>query len=173
MNVNVRNAWSDALLGIINKYISHKDKFALGWQTESDFYSTVEFPFESMRETTKIVAKTLAFDELETLENHYLAEINTWADNDEIIAVRVANELLNKKEPSLESQPGETNVYPAHLVAGSIYAMAESADITNITNLTTLVLSKLYEIKMQYGVDLCLATRAISLYIVSHQRRVK
>jgi len=152
LNANVRNSWSDALEGIIGKYISHKDKFVLGHgQDESHFYPTVEFPFESMRETTKIVAKTLAFGELETLEKHYLAEINTWADNDEIIAVRIANDLLNKKEPSLDSQSGETKIYPAHLVAGSIYAIAESADISNITDLATLALSKLYDKNAVWG----------------------
>jgi hypothetical protein len=52
-----------------------------------------------MRQTTKIVAKTLGFEEFETLEDHYLAESNTWADNDEIIAGRIAGDLLNNKEP--------------------------------------------------------------------------
>jgi hypothetical protein len=42
-----------------------------------------------MRETAKIVAQTLVFSPLKTLENQYMAEF-------EILANRIAYELLNK-----------------------------------------------------------------------------
>jgi hypothetical protein len=145
LNAKIRNAWSNALIRIVDEYASNKDKIILGFRTPFGFRSTIEFPFEAMRETTKIVAKTLGFDELKTLENHYLSEINTWADNDEIIAGRIAEDLLNNKEPALESQPGETEVFPAHIVSGSIYALTESADISRITDLSVSALSKSYD----------------------------
>ena len=145
LNANIRNAWSDALIRIVDKYASNKDKITLGHITPFGFRPTVEFPFEPMRETTKIVAKTLGYDEFKTLENHYLAEINTWADNDEIIANRIADDLLGNKEPSLESQPGETEVFPAHIIAGAIYALTESADVSAITDLSVSALSKSYD----------------------------
>jgi hypothetical protein len=145
LNVNIRNTWSDALIRIVDEYASNKDKITLGQRTPFGFRPTVEFPFEPMRETTKIVAKTLGFDEFKTLENHYLAEINTWADNDEIIADRIADDLLSNKEPALESQPGETEVFPAHIIAGAIYALTESADVSAITDLSVSALSKSYD----------------------------
>ena len=74
-----------------------------------------------------------------------MAEINTWADNDETIAVRIADNLLSEKEPSTESRPGETRVYPAHLIAGAVYALTESSNLPAITNLTVSALSKSYD----------------------------
>lgn len=146
LNINIRNSWNTALLSITEKYIRNKDKFSLGWPNPlMGFVPTVEFPFELMRRTTKIVAKTLCHTRLETLENHSLSEINTWADNDELISVRIAGELINNKEPSLESQEGETEVYPAHIVSGAIYALMETADITMISDLSVSALSKFYD----------------------------
>jgi hypothetical protein len=145
LNGDTRKSWADALIKITEKYIRSKNKFELGWGSPSGFSPTVEFPFEAMRETTKIVAKTLAFGQLETLENHYLAEVNTWADNDETIAVRIADNFLSEKEPSTESRPGETKVHPAHLIAGAVYALTESSNLSAITNLTVSALSKSYD----------------------------
>ena len=69
LNANIRNGWSEAQMRIIDEYIDNKDKFELGWSiSPNQFFPTVEFPFEPMRETSKIVAKTLAFGQLETLE---------------------------------------------------------------------------------------------------------
>ena len=146
LNINIRNTWNNALLTITDNYISNKDKFSLGWDNPlRGFRPTVEFPFELMRLTTKIVAKTLCQGRLETLENHSLSEINTWADNDELISVRIADELIDNKEPSLESHEGETEVYPAHIISGAIYALMENTNISLITNLSISALSKYYD----------------------------
>jgi hypothetical protein len=146
LNSETRNAWSDALLRIVNDYAKIKDKFALGWSNQlTGFRATVEFPFDLMRQTTKIVSEILANGPLKTLENHSLSEINTWADNDEAISVRIADELINKKEPSIESQEDETIVYPTHIVSGAIYSLMESSDIPLITSLATSALNKFYD----------------------------
>jgi hypothetical protein len=146
LNNETRNAWSDALLRIVNDYAKNKDKFALGWSNQfTGFRATVEFPFNLMRQTTKIVSEILANGPLKTLENHSLSEINTWADNDEAISVRISDELSNKKEPSIESQEDETTVYPTHIVSGAIYSLMESSDIPLITSLATSALNKFYD----------------------------
>jgi hypothetical protein len=145
LNADIRNSWADALIKITEKYIRNKNTIELQWVSPAGALSTVQFPFEAMRETTKVVAKTLAFDRLETLENHYLAEINTWADNDEAIAVRIADNLVSEKEPSIESGFGETKIYPAHLIAGAVYALTESSNMSAITDLTISALSRLYD----------------------------
>jgi hypothetical protein len=72
----------------------------------NDLIKTVTFPFEPLRETAKIVVQTLAFSPLETLENHYFLEIDNWVREDEILACRIEDELLNKKEPSLDNLGG-------------------------------------------------------------------
>ncbi len=145
LSAGVRSKWSDALMKIVDTYASNKEKIMLGNPTPLGFFPTVEFPIEPMKETTKIAANTLGFEDFKTLENHHLAEINTWDDNDEIITGRIADEFLKNKEPSLESQPGETEVYPAHIIAGAIYALVESAEVSAITDLSVTALSKSYD----------------------------
>lgn len=43
-------------------------------------------------------------------------------DRCELISIRIAKELNDNKEPSIESNNGETEVYPTHIVSGAVYA---------------------------------------------------
>jgi hypothetical protein len=151
LNIDIRKTWSDTIEKIISKYIVDNSRFVIGYPTQEGFQPTQELPFGPMRETTRIVAKTLAYAHLETLEKHYLAEINTWSDTDEWLAVSIADELLNSEEPCLESRTEEEKIYAAHLVAGSIYALAESADISGITDLAFSALNKVYDNNAIWG----------------------
>jgi hypothetical protein len=124
-----------------------KNEVSLVVQTPNDLIKTVTFPFEPLRETAKIVAQTLAFSPLETLENHYFSEINTWVREDEILANRIVDELLNKKEPSLDNLGGETDpVYPTHIISGAVIALTESSQTSDdITELAISALNKSYD----------------------------
>jgi len=114
--------------------------------TPSDTFDTVVFPFESLRETVKIVAESLAFTPLQTLENHYFSEINTWTREDEILANRIVDELLNKKEPSIEKRDGEATVYPSHILSGAVVALTGSSQIPEMTDLAISALNKFHDI---------------------------
>ena len=92
------------------------------------------------------MARTLASTQLKTLENHYLSEINAWTREDEIVTNCIADKLLSKKEPSLDSRSGETIVYPAHIISGAVMALAESAQISDVTNLVISALNKSYDV---------------------------
>jgi hypothetical protein len=144
---NIANSWGDALERMTYKYMIDKDEVSLVVQTPNDLIKTVTFPFEPLRETAKIVAQTLAFSPLETLENHYFSEINTWVREDEILACRIADELLNKKEPSLDNLGGETEpVYPAHIISGAVIALTDTSQISDdITELAISALNKSYD----------------------------
>jgi len=146
LHANIANPWSDALESVADKYALDKNNFAIKVNTPSDTFDTVIFPFESLRDTVKIVAQSLAFAPLQTLENHSFSEINTWTREDEILANRIADELLNKKEPSIEKRGGEATVYPSHILAGAVVALTDSAQIPEITRLAIPSLNKFHEI---------------------------
>jgi hypothetical protein len=147
LHANIANSWSDALERMTYKYMIDKNEVSLVVQTPNDLIKTVTFPFEPLRETAKIVAQTLAFSPLETLENHYFSEINTWVREDEILANRIVDELLNKKEPSLDNLGGETDpVYPTHIISGAVIALTESSQTSDdITELAISALNKSYD----------------------------
>jgi hypothetical protein len=144
LDVNIANGWGDALERIADRYTIDKNDFVIVADTPSETIETVRFPFLPMRETARAVAQTLAFTPLETLENHHLSEINTWVREDEILTNRIADELLNKKEPSLDSRGGEATVYPTHIVSGAIIALTEESQISDITDLAISALTKSY-----------------------------
>jgi hypothetical protein len=144
LDVNIANSWSDALERIADRYTIDKNNFVIVTETPSETIETVRFPFLPMRETAKVIAQTLAFTPLETLENHYLSEINTGVREDEILTNRIADELLNKKEPSLDSRGGEATVYPTNIISGAIIALTEESQISSTTELAVSVLIKSY-----------------------------
>jgi hypothetical protein len=145
LHADIANSWADALEGLAHNYMIDKNEVSLVVQTPTDLVKTVILPFEPLRRTAKIVAHTLAFTPLKKLENHYFSEINTWVREDEILACRIADELLNKKEPSLEKGGGEDIVYPAHIISGAVIALSESSQIPEITDLATSALNKSYD----------------------------
>ena len=145
LDVNIANAWGDALERIAEKYITNKNEFKLGTEIPSGIYTNVVIPYDGMRETIKIVAKTIAFTPLDSLEKHHLSEINTWANSDETLTLRLADDFLDDKEPSLEPGPDGQTVYAAHVISAAIIALAESADITKVTDLAISGLNKMYD----------------------------
>jgi hypothetical protein len=58
---------------------------------------------------------------------------------------RITNDLLKKLEPSIQSQPHEVEVYAAHILGGSVIALAGSADIYETTEHEVSALNKLYK----------------------------
>ncbi|HYY67534.1 MAG TPA: hypothetical protein VE572_04230, partial [Nitrososphaeraceae archaeon] len=77
-----------------------------------------------------------------------LSEINTWTNEDEIITNNIAQDLVNEKEPWIETKSDNGNkeeIYAAHILAGAIIALARSADMTTTTNLATKALTKLHD----------------------------
>jgi hypothetical protein len=145
LDAHVAGMWADALEGIVDKYVDNKNEYVLYTQTESGRKTNAEIPYNDMRETVKIVAKTLAFTPLTSLEGHSLSEINTWANSDETIAVRIANDLLNKKEPSIVSGKYEDTIYAAHIISGAVIALANMSDLKTTTDLAIIALNKMYD----------------------------
>jgi hypothetical protein len=145
LDAHVAGMWADALEGIVDKYIDNKNEYVLYTQTESGKEKNTEIPYDDMRNTVKIVAKTLAFTPLMSLEGHSLSEINTWANSDETIALRIANELLDKKEPSIISGKYEDTIYAAHIISGAVIALANMADLQTTTDLAINALNKMYD----------------------------
>lgn len=146
LDVKIADAWSDLLENIVDKYIPMKKEFILYTQTSSDqVHGDDKMPYEGMRETVKIVADTIAFTPLESLDNHPLSEINTWANEDEIITMRITDDLIAEKEPSIKPQTYEGDIYAAHILAGAIIALAKAADISATTNLAIKALNKLHD----------------------------
>ena len=144
LDVNVANAWGDALERIVDKYISDKNEFTLITDIEGNGENVI-IPYDAMRETIKIVAKTIGFTPLDTLEKHSLSEINTWANSDESLTLSLADDILNNKEPSLKRGADEQTVYAAHIISAATIAMAESADIPKVTDLAVSALNKMYD----------------------------
>jgi hypothetical protein len=145
LDVNIANAWGDALELIAEKYITNRNEFKLITESPSGIYTNVIIPYDGMREVIKIVAKTIAFTPLDTLEKHHLSEINTWANSDETLTLRMANDFLDDKEPSLEPGPDGQTVYAAHVISAAIIALAESSNISKTTDLAISALNKMYD----------------------------
>ena len=145
LDVKVAAEYADTLESIVDNYITSKDDFGLFSNTFGGVHWDVLMPYEGMRETVNVVAETIAFTNLETLENHHLSEINTWANQDEILTQRIMEELIDGKEPSLEPGPDGQTVYAAHVLSGGIMALTKSVDISRISDLTIDSLVKLYD----------------------------
>jgi hypothetical protein len=139
--------WADSLESLVDKYLFDKDHFELYVRTGNDPERQIvaTIPYKEMSETVKIVAKTVAFRPLDALDGHTFDEINTWSTSDEILVQRIANEFLEKQEPSIESQEHEEQVYAAHILAGSVLALAASSDIYETTEHAVSALNKLYK----------------------------
>jgi len=140
LDPKIAEGWGNKLEEISMNYLKNKNEFLLEDDTNS-----IVIPFEPMREIIKTVANSIAFVPLISLENHYLAEINTWSNIDEKISVRVSHDLLDNKEPSLDSKTYKETIYPAHIISGSIVALGNSSNLESVTNLAITSLSKLYE----------------------------
>jgi len=139
--------WADTLEDLVDKYTDQRDNFELYIRTGTDPPTQVvaNIPYGQMRETVKIVAKTVALRPLKQLDGHSFNEINTWSTSDEILVQRIATDLLENREPSIESLPHEVQVYAAHILAGSVIALAGSADVYEITENAVSALNKLYK----------------------------
>lgn len=137
LDVKTADVWADALERIVDKYISNKTEFKLG--------SITRIPYDGMSATAKIVAQTIAFTPFDSLEGHCLSEINTWDNSDEELTTRIAEDFLDKKQPSLNPSSTGDPVYAAHIISAGVLATAESADVPNVTDLAITTLSELYD----------------------------
>lgn len=147
LDANVANAWADGLESIVDNYITDKNDFRLYSKRLVGKYYEVTMPYEGMREIVKILAETIAFEPLDSLEGHFLSQINTWTNSDEELTSRIVNDFLDHKEPSLEPGPNDQIVYAAHVLSGAIIALTQSPDpdISKITELTIKSINKLYD----------------------------
>ncbi len=144
LDVNTANAWSDALEGIIDKYILNKSGFVLYSKTQSgEFRMDAKIPYNGMRETVKVVAN-IAFKPLDTLGGNSLSDINTWKNSDEELTLRIVDDFVNKRQPSLEPGPGGEQVYAAHILSGAVLALTDTPDVEDITALAISALNELY-----------------------------
>ena len=143
LDATIAKSWVDSLQSVTDKYISDKTKFTLYTITNGSEHLDATIPFQGMRELITVVADTIAFSPLNSLENHSLSEINTWSNSDESIMLQIANDFLNNKELSI-TEDNQT-VYAAHIISAATIALANSADITNMTNLAINALNKLYD----------------------------
>jgi hypothetical protein len=66
LDINIAKAWGELLERIVDKYITNKNEITLVTDTPAGKYTSVVIPYEAMRQTIKIVAKTVAFTPLDT-----------------------------------------------------------------------------------------------------------
>jgi hypothetical protein len=145
LDVKIANAWADVLENIVKEYRENENELILYTETADNVHGDDKMPYEGMREIVKIVADTIAFTPFESLEGHQISEINTWTNEDEIITMKITDDLIAKKEPSIESESDdEEDIYAAHILAGAIIALAKSPDIDTTTQLATKALNKLH-----------------------------
>jgi len=145
LDAGVANAWADAIERIADKYITNKNEFRLYTRTRTGVRWDAILPFAGMRETVRIVADAIAFSPLVSLEGHSLSEINTWANSDEDLTLRITDDFLNSRQPSLETGPNGEEVYAAHILSGAIIALTDTVDIPGTTELAIRALNELYD----------------------------
>lgn len=146
LDINVINGYTNFFEGIIDKYCQNKNELKL-YTTRSNHqkYYDVIVPFHEMRETAKIVANTIIYGNLKTLNDHHLSEINNWNNHDEILVQRLIKDLSHNNIPSLDPGPDGNQVYAAHILSAGILEIIKSAKITQVTSLCVEALNKLFE----------------------------
>jgi hypothetical protein len=145
LDYRTAETYADALERIVDNYVVDKNELRLYSRTKNDVYWNAVIPYEGMRETVKIVADTIASTRLNSLENHSLSEINTWANQDEILVQRIVEDLLDGKDPSIDFGPDGQQVFAAHLLAGGIIALMKNTKIETVSENTINSLARLYE----------------------------
>jgi hypothetical protein len=148
LDSKIARACADLLERIVDKFKDKTNNFTLYTQTLAEAHTDDKMPYKEMRKIVQIVADTVAFTPLKALEGHQLSEINTWTNEDEIITTHITQDLVNEKEPSIEtiSDNGDkVDIYAAHVLAGAIIALARSADMATTTRLATKALIKLHD----------------------------
>jgi hypothetical protein len=150
LDIKVREAYSEFFDKLIEKYLNKSDSFIL--------YSTVEggaknsdyiVPLESMLKTVEILVEKIAFTRLRSIGNHSLSEINSWTNRDQVLAHRIATELLHLQEnelPDLSTGPDKQEVYSAHVAAAAVLAVVKKPEIPLITDLAIRSLCELYKL---------------------------
>ena len=146
LDLKVRNSYVDFFDNLVEKYANNKDECTL-YSTLLDGRKNkdVNIPLKGMKKTVEIVAKTIAFTNLNTLENHSLSEINTWSNRDQILIQRISNDLLEDKEISLSMGPDYQEVFASHVVAGATIALTKKSDIISITEKAIQSLNELHK----------------------------
>ena len=144
LDFDIAKIWADVIEEIIQDKIESKEEFILIHPTPYSDYQTIGFPFNEMRKTVEIVANTIAFTPLKSLEDNSLSDINTWTLDDEIITNDIANDFLDDREPSLSNLGNYYGkvIYPTYLLSAAIIASAKSGNIEDITKCAISVLEK-------------------------------
>jgi len=134
LDIKIINGYVNLFEKIIDKYTQNNGELKLYTTClDGQRYNDIVIPCNEMREIVKIVANTIVFGNLKTLEDHCLAEINDWTNHDEVLVQRITKDLINNKVPRLEPGPDGQQIYAAHVLAGGILAIAKSAQIEEVT----------------------------------------
>ena len=145
LELSLARAWSKALAAVADQYIPNKSGFGLySVDAAGNPYWEAVIPYEPMLETVRVVASTIAFTPLESLENHSLSEINTWSNSDERLTVRLAQDFLSGRSPSLAAGPAGETIYAAHVLSAAVLALANGAPIEPSTERAINALVELY-----------------------------
>ncbi len=146
LDIKVRNSYVEFFENLIEKYANNKDECTLySTLLDGSKNKDVNIPLKGMKKTAEIVAKTIAFTNLKTLENHSLSEINTWSNRDQILIQRISNDLLEDKDISLDMGPDYQEIFASHIVAAATIALTKKSDIASITEKAIQSLNELHK----------------------------
>ena len=144
LNYDIAKLWADVIEEIIQDRIESNEELVLIHTTPYSDYQTIAFPFNEMRKTVEMVANTIAFTPLKSLEGNSLSDINTWTLDDEIIT-NDNNYFLNGREPSLSNLGNGKVIYPTYLLSAAVIACANSGNIEDITKSAISILGKSHQ----------------------------
>jgi hypothetical protein len=145
LELSLAQTWNKSLNAVADRYIPDTSRFALySLDSTGNPYWEVVVPYEPMQETVRVVASTIAFAPLASLENHSLSEINTWSNSDERLTARLAQDFLSGQTPSLAPGPAGETVYAAHVLSAAVLALANGAPIEPTSERATQALVELY-----------------------------
>jgi hypothetical protein len=104
---------------------------------------------EEARESASIVASTIMHTILQSLENHDLAQIQNWYDQDESI-VQYLRSIVTTANPLPIDY--EHNIYATHVVAAAVIAgLAKDADILSIFKRMQAILKTMHDRNPSWG----------------------
>jgi hypothetical protein len=104
---------------------------------------------EDARESARIVASTIMHTTLQSLENHNLAQIQNWYDQDESI-VQYVRSIVTTANPLPTDY--EHNIYATHVVAAAVIAgLATDADISSIFKRMQAILKTMHDSNPSWG----------------------
>ncbi|TWH46754.1 hypothetical protein [Sporomusa sp. KB1] len=104
---------------------------------------------EDARESTKIVASTIMRTTLQSLENHNLAQIQNWYNQDENITNYLRSLLITDNPLPIDYKQ---NIYATHVVAAAVMAaLVKDADIPSIFKRMQAILKTMHDGNPSWG----------------------